>query len=385
MTQSNQDSARDDLDVKVRRATLDDQERIVCFLQAAYKEQAQYKFPARWLWEFVNNPLWDSQSLPIWLAEVDDQIVGQTCEMLVPFKVGDRVTSAAWGVDFIVLPEFRRHGIGGLLQRAQTDDSDIFMALSMSPISRRGLVKMGFQEANPVIELYKLTRVSPDQVRRMVDKKFGTNHILSRVCKARCVAVGLAIPLNLLKWLRDLLPSLEGMRTMTTERVECFGEDIDHLWSRLAPHFPVIVERSAAYLNWKFTEQPDMKYDIFVARRGQTVCGYVITRTGIPPEARVGIIADLFAAPDDHIAIRRLLVDATQHLRRAGVNGIIAASSVPEYVVQFAQQGFNITREIVPMFRSKKWPVSASGWFMSMGDHDWDQYPLITDTHNVSE
>ena len=165
------------------------------------------------------------------------------------------------------------------------------------------------------------------------------------------------------------------------ERVDCFDEEIDQLWTRLAPRFPVIVQRDATYLNWKFTQQPHMNYHKFVARREQAICGYVITRTGTPPEANVGIIADLFAAPDDEAVIRRMLVHSVEHLRREGMDGIIAASSVPEYVTHFFQQGFRRTRDVIPMFRSKTVAqMSDNGWFMSMGDHDWDQYPMTTGT-----
>lgn len=368
------------MDVRVRQATLEDQERIGQFLQIAYQDRAQCKFPARWLWLFVNNPFRGGRGLPIWLAELDGQIVGQTCEMIVPLKMADSVHPAAWGVDFIVLPEFRRHGIGRLLQRAQTDYHDIFMALSMSPISRHGLTSLGFTEANPAAELYKLIRILPEQARGMVDNKLGTGHILSRVCAIRCVAMGLAILLNFLTWLRDLVRRREGARTITIEPVERFGDELDQLWVRLAPRFPVIVERSAAYLNWKFTEQPDMNYDKFVARCGQTVCGYVVTRAGRPPEAKMGIIADLFAAPDDGAVIRRLLLHAVTHLRRKGVHYIIAASSVPEYVDHFLKYGFKKTREVIPMFRGKTaGQHPTNGWFLSMGDHDWDQYPMTTE------
>lgn len=369
------------MDARVRQATIADHERIGHYLQIAYEERARYKFPARWHWMFVNNPFWDGNRLPIWLAEADGQIIGQTCEMVIPLKLRDRVCPAAWGVDYIVLPEFRRRGIGRMLQQAQIEHHEIFMALSMSPISRRVLVDLGFEEANPVVELHKRIRVSPEQTRRIVDKKLGAGSVLSRACGVRSVAAAFATSLNLSTRLCDSLHPRAGGRAITTEKVNYFGDEMDRLWARLSSCFPVIVQRDAAYLNWKFTEQPYMDYDKFVARRGQAARGYVITRMGTPPEAKVGIIADLFAAPDDDVMIRHLLVHAIGHLRRQGVNDIIAASSVPEYVAHFLQQGFRRTRDVMPMFRGKTGArVPASGWFMSMGDHDWDQYPLITET-----
>lgn len=367
------------MDINIRQATLEDRERIGHFLQTAYEERAKYKFPARWHWLFVENPFWAGARLPIWLAEVDGQIAGQTCEMVVPLKLGGGIYPAAWGVDYIVLPQFRRHGIGRLLQRAQSDYHDIFMALSMSPISRQVLVDLGFEAANPAIELHKTIRVSPDRARKIVNDRLGAGSIVSRALTMRPAATALAAFLSLFRRLRHLARQRPGTDGVTLERVERFGDEVDELWARLAPRFPAIVQRDAAYLNWKFIEQPWMQYDKFVAWRAKTPCGYVITRTGTPPEAKVGIVADLFAAPDDDAVIRRLLWQATEHLRRAGVQQIVAASSVPEYVAHFLQQGFRRTREVVPMVRGRTiGEVPTGDWFLSMGDHDWDQFPLVT-------
>ncbi len=372
-----------DLDVTVTQATIEDQERIGRFLRVAYGDRAQYKFPKRWFWEFVDNPYRSDKRLPIWLAEADGRIVGQTCEMVIPFKLGDRIYPAAWGVDYIVLPEYRRRGIGRLLQQAQAEYHDIFMALTMSPISRRVLVDMGFEEANPAIELHKTIRMSPEQARKIVGSRLGAGNVLSAACRARWSAMALTTAFNGFMRLRDLLRTRATIRTIAVQRIERFGDESDKLWARLARRFPVIVKRDAAYLNWKFTDQPHVDYDKFVARRKQTVCGYVITRTGTPPEARVGIIADLFAAPDDDVVIRHLLVHAVEHLRHKGVTGIIAASSVHEYIAHFLKHGFRRTRDVVPVFRSRTVdPMPNIGWFMGMGDHDWDQYPMITETES---
>ena len=98
------------MDVKIRQATLEDKERIGYFLRVAYQDRAQYKFPARWLWEYVDNPFWDGERLPIWIAEVDGKIVAQNCSMAVPLKLGDRVYQAAWGADLIVLQSIEVEG-----------------------------------------------------------------------------------------------------------------------------------------------------------------------------------------------------------------------------------------------------------------------------------
>jgi len=191
-----------------------------------------------------------------------------------------------------------------------------------------------------------------------------------------------ALLLNLSIRLRDARRLYEKDRGLTIEKFERFGDEIDRLWDQLAPCFPAIVQRDAVYLNWKFVEQPHMQYEKFVVRQAGVVRGYVITRKGIPPEPNVGVIADVFAAPDDDRVLHALLVHATKHLRRAGVKTIIAASSLPSYVAHFLRLRFKETRRMIPIFRCKtatgrNLVNCPRGWFLSMGDHDWDQYPLL--------
>ena len=370
------------MDVKIRQATLEDKERIGHFLRIAYQDRAPYKFPARWLWEYVDNPFWDDDRLPIWIAEADGEIVGQTCVMAVPLKLGERIYQAALGTDFVVHPERRGKGIGRLLQQSQVEYHDIFMVLTMSPISRKILASLGYTEIDPVVELNKTMRFDSDDALDVLKAKLGRLDALAKVCRRFGLGWAVAVVLNLSVRLREARRLRERERSLTIDEVEHFGDEIDQLWDQLAPYFPAIVQRNAEYLNWKFVDQPHMQYEKFVVRRADTVCGYVITRQGRPPEPKVGVIADVFAAPDDDSALRALLVHATKHLRHAGVKAIVAASSLSSYAAHFLRLGFKESGRSIPMFRctgpaKRNLTNWEEGWFFSMGDHDWDQYPLL--------
>ncbi len=124
----------------VRQATLDDKPAIAEFLKVAYPDRHRYKFPERWEWQFENNPLRDRNrsgnpnegKLPIWLAFDGERIVGQTGAQVEPLKLGDKSVLVGWSVDTIVLPEYRRKGIGRRLQEANQSYHQVFMSLAMS-------------------------------------------------------------------------------------------------------------------------------------------------------------------------------------------------------------------------------------------------------------
>lgn len=363
------------MDIQIRRATLEDRERIGRFLKKAYGERAQYKFPARWRWEYVDNPFWNEDRLPIWLAEMRGEIVGQTGEMIVPLKLGDSVRRAAWGVDLIVLPEHRKKGIGRLLIEALADYHDTFLALTMSPISRGVMASLGFTALNGVTEFGKTVRFDSEGALEALEARLGEGSALVRVSRRLGLGGMIASALNSRARLRDMRGLRELEHRFEIEGIERFGDEITQLWNRLASHFPAIVRRDAVYLNWKFVDQPHMAYEKFVLRQAGGVRGYVITRRGVPPEPSVGVIADVLAAPGDDDVVQALLVHAVNHLKRAGVQSIVAASSWPSYVPHFLRLGFDEVGEAIPMFRCRE--VHPTDWFLSMGDHDWDQYPLL--------
>ena len=124
--------------VNVRRATIEDQNAIFEFIKMAYVGRWQYKIPERWQWEFIDNPFLFDDGLPIWIAvEEDGSVVGQTCALVEPIKIGEEVHKVGWSVDTFLLPEYRGQGIGFQLQKANDQANEIFMSLSMSKANRR--------------------------------------------------------------------------------------------------------------------------------------------------------------------------------------------------------------------------------------------------------
>ncbi len=94
----------------VRRATQADREAIFQFIQKAYPSRWQYKIPERWQWEYVDNPFLEGDELPVWIAVEDDggpgaRVLGQTCALVEPLKIGSQVYRAGWSVDTFLLPE----------------------------------------------------------------------------------------------------------------------------------------------------------------------------------------------------------------------------------------------------------------------------------------
>ena len=124
--------------VEIRQATLADKQAIFEFLSKAYGELAQYKFPERWEWQFENNPFRKDDELPIWIA-VDEEgnVAGQIGAMIEPLKIGAEIYKLGWGVDAMLLPEYRGQKIGSKLYKADFEGNDIYIGLRMTETARK--------------------------------------------------------------------------------------------------------------------------------------------------------------------------------------------------------------------------------------------------------
>ena len=107
--------------------------------------------------------------------------------------------------------------------------------------------------------------------------------------------------------------------------VESFGSvagELDTLWRRLAPRFPLALVRDATWLRWRFDDCPWLAYRKFLVREGMgprrgDLRGFFVTRSNwqrLPIQALV----DFFGHPDDAAALGLTLRTTTKLGRDAG-------------------------------------------------------------------
>ncbi len=357
--------------ITVRQAAFADKPAIFELLRTAYRGRSQYKFPARWEWAFEHNPFCLPNAPPVWIALDGARVVGQSAALVEPLVVDGREVRVGWGIDFFVLPEYRGQGLGTQLQAANNAGNEVFMSLSMAAAAGRIKERLGMQALPPVPVFQKIVYHDPESVLRTLTRRAPG---LGALVRAFRLHEFLAARLTTRDARRDA-PRLPRAADIALEEVAEFGAAWDDLWTRLAPVYRALVRRDAAYLNWKFVRQPHMQHQRFLARRGDVPVGGLILRRGQPPERSMGVIVDVFAAPDDTAAIRTLLAHAVAVFRAQRVTFISAASSVRGVQDALRAFGFKQTKAATPMARAG-FSLPQAGWLLGKGDHDWDQYPL---------
>jgi GNAT superfamily N-acetyltransferase len=368
--------------VTVRRATLEDKERVFAFVRKAYAGRWQYKIPERWQWEYVNNPYLESADLPVWIAVTETgEVVGQTCALVEPLVLGGQERRVGWSVDTFLFPEYRGQGIGFQLQKANDEGNPIFMSLSMSAQNRKIKAGLGSVAIDPVPGYRRLVRYTPESLRQAALSRYAKHgETVARLLQLTRLDHLAAAFLNLR--LRKTQPLSEDSSGIEFKPVERFGEEADQLWAKLSHCFYAVVKRDAQYLNWKYVDQPHTDYARITAWKDGEICGYVIVRRTRPPERDMGIIADVFVDPQDEPGLRSLWLYAVRYFEALQVKDILAATSVQAYQDCLHDLGFNQVKGGYPMFHCKDGSPECvqarepGAWFLSRGDHDWDQFPL---------
>ena len=368
----------------IRQASISDKIAIWDFIKVAYGDSAQNKIPDRWNWAFLENPLVNKsgKELPIFIAIKDGKIVGQICAILYQIKIGDKMHCMACGVDFIVLPICRGEGVGQKLMQAIVEYYGLYMNTYMAASTRHIYHRLGFSEFEPIPYYRRLVKLNSATVcaylMQKTTKYLSLNRIISFLCHFGFDKM-VALTGNILIMSRNFLlkGAKKGHQTKIIEIVS-FGDDIDQLWNITNNKFKVIVKRDQQFLNWRFSKNPNFDYRCFIGKRYGVTKGYIVLRNPAIIELNIGIIVDIYAAPDDHETVEDLIRHAIDFFGES-VTVIECPTTQQEHQRALSKLGFLKMEKTVPAFFCKDSELKKEleglnkGWFLTKSDPDWDQ------------
>ena len=241
--------------------------------------------PQKWSWKYEANPFFLRQGIPAWIAVSDGKTVGHFGAIPVKLKVASSRINAAWAVDFVILPDYRRKGLGMSLVEEANRHFDAFLAIGGTHMSSSLFVKMGWVFLGRAPYYIKILDIGIPIVNPFI--KF--YNYLTRPRQPKGIKVDI---------------------------IENFSEEADLFWKEIENFYRIVVPRDKAYLNWKYGSQPGMNYIKFRCVRAGRICGYIVTRIlKSKSDNTEGLIADIIARPDDKDAIRGLIFAALRYLK----------------------------------------------------------------------
>ena len=255
----------------------------------------------RFDWLYHGNP--HGKALA-WLAfdEESGQGIGTAAAFPRQVYVGDSLRVGFVLGDFCIEPRFRSLALALQLQRACLEKLDsVGSALTYDFPSDRMMSiykRMGIPATTQFVRWAKPLRA---------DRQIG------KLIKQPNLSKWLAAPVNRLMEWSDLPNETEDGCTIAGHEHDC-GEEFTQLARSIGSLYGSCVERSAAYLNWRFRKHPFVHHELLTARRHGELVGYVVF-AHMENDARV---ADLFGINDTSIWTL-LLAAVCQRLRAQSV------------------------------------------------------------------
>ena len=280
---------------------------------------------------------------------------------LMPVRVSLRGLEAegAWTGDPLVLAERQRRGLGESLLRAWDRQSGVALGAGLSDGTRFLLEKLRWPRPVPLACVVKpLSR----RALRRPTWPLAVNRFVSAVTHPYVRVVARARPLR-----------------EQVEVVRRFNQDIDSLWTRVAPRLDLAVRRDAAYLNWKFSEPPHVRYSIAILRRDDEPHGYAVYRHLREPQGRVTQVVDFLVDPSDERGLKTLVRWIDREARAEDSDKISCYVKHAKFRRVLRRSGyFAVKSSVLLNARVNAVQVppdfyeNTEGWHFTLGDSDLD-------------
>ena len=79
-----------------------------------------------------------------------------------------------------------------------------------------------------------------------------------------------------------------------------------------------MVARSVQYLNWRYCDRPDRSYKIYLAYKNDKQLGYCVCGHTERDRIKIGLIMDIFVAPEDQLTLNALTCHILNEMEREG-------------------------------------------------------------------
>lgn len=366
-----------------------DENLIIPKWKEAYSRRFKYMYPERWEWVLYQNPFSNDQSnsIPLWIAFEKDKVAGWVTAMDNIIEINSKPYTAGVGADLYVLPNYRGKGIATNLLSSLFDYYDVFFGINFAEIPRKIGYKKGAIQGKPFHMYYKLIKSLNaeklcESFLTSFKKRIGLkNDLLNQNIK------NIGIFYILSNFLSRLLKNRQNRHgykkiisnpQLSFEKIDFFNHEADKLWDRCKNRYSLSVRRDSRYLNWKYVEQPHLKYQNYYIRLDNQIYGILIHRLGTSPEIPVGIITEIFTEDDNVENLLSILNFSENQLTNQGAEIIRCGTSIPSLKFCLEHSSFQHIETYQPAIflsdnlKNEKNNLLNGKWLMSMGDQDID-------------
>lgn len=347
-------------DVQVRQFEVSEEDALLRFLRVAYPDEPLKSDRAFWQWHFLQNPYVNRDNIPTWIVTTGGEIVGQLAAIPMELKAGANEMRAIWVVNIVVLPEYRKRGLGHrLFQVAHETFSPLMIALGYNEGSGAILRRRRWTEMGRINRYHRLL-FPGDAVNE-----------LSRLGQLRALANLLYAPFRPRR--SQLLQTRGEVRAVTQ-----FDASFDNLWREARIQWPCAVARTSRFLEWQFMLQPGKKFDVLGYYERGRLLGYIVLffrRAGRGGISHKAAISDLCYSASDPVEVIDGLLKAALSLALERRVGSLVTDVLDARVEQRLRHfGFRPIKNSPGFMVGPDGPqdlmTERSNWFLTRGDSD---------------
>lgn len=242
--------------MKIRPYSSGDEQQILEMDWVLFQDPWNKRNLANWSWKHTgNNP---AGKAIIYLMEHENRIIVHFAAIPYRLRVFGEDVLGSHSIGSMVLPEYQG----------------------------KGLIK------------FVADKLFEDIVKKKITFSYGFPNVLAYDLHKRLMGYNDVIQVETMEKQTDRSPAKETPSNYKFFPIKQFDDSVDALWNDLKDAYKIAVIRDAAFLNWRYSERPDQKYQAFGAYEGNRLVGYVILKLYRDDDIFKGHIIDIFSPPD---------------------------------------------------------------------------------------
>ncbi len=300
-----------DKSYSVRRFQPGDRDILIKLVGKVWDESAVQRLKMLWTWKYDDNPHNATEGHNSVVLVCDGQPVGYIGFIGGQIKVDDQIVPMCWGSDLFVDPDHQ--GRGWLVLKYITEESEKICAGSSIPEKIYKIYKrLGGTDVTTIISCKRVLNGR----QFLQERKLGWVKVMLGRLALRISGMAL----RMWRW-------RSGMSKVIIQKMASFDERFDTLWDKISPEYGLISVRDSKFLNWRFRDCPNRKYETFTAEIDGELKGYVVVRGEEHDGLCRGYVVDIFCGRNDQVTFHKLLDVAEKHLKTQGCQTVSFTTS----------------------------------------------------------
>ena len=320
------------------------------------------------LWKNINNP---HGSSIMKIAVENDKVVGFDAHWKMRMNFMGEVIYAGQSIDAMVHREHRRKGIFES------------MVLDTLEVLKKEGFEIRFSFPNEAAYKASLGRINtrkvcnvPQYIKILKGKEALSMFTSNSIIKGLGGVV-------LDAWRSIESVNLHKKYDYSVVEINYFDETFDRLWENVKNDYPIAVERSSKYLNWRYGSSVN-DYKIYGAYKDDELIGYIVTALEQKKDKGgliLGHIVDLICHKEHEAAVLNMIHEAEKQMKSAGACAI-SCWMIKEwfYARKLERSGFLQLRApavlaVLPVGERAKAAGEAlydhKNWYITIGDSDY--------------